>query len=266
MDIIFKQGLRKRNDFDKIVDYLQFHQEKIRYPDRTATNQLDELVDQLSFSDFYNAEKEMNQQKVFNMLMKADKQTQTKFFEDSGITFNINNFRDEYDKRLDSGDYYLAGGSSQNFNPQESDAQTMHLRLNKMKYLKAKIQTLAPYLFPSLPSLSSSTVLEPLPDNYVGPWDVAGYLGGGISDMLFAPFDYSHSPAVSEHPSSHISVSSASSAPPSSHPPISVHSSSHSVQYVQSSAPSSQSELPSPSDISICLILSALSERPFPGG
>ena len=54
MDIIFKQGLRKRNDFDKIVDYLQFHQEKIRYPDRTGTNQLDELVDQLSFSDFYN--------------------------------------------------------------------------------------------------------------------------------------------------------------------------------------------------------------------
>ena len=148
MDIIFKQGLRKRNDFDKIVDYLQFHQEKIRYPDRTATNQLDELTDLLSISDFYNAEKEMNQQKVFNMLMKADKQTQTKFFEDSGITFNINNFRDEYDNKLDSGDYYLAGGPSKNFGPNESDAQAMHLRLNKLKYIKEKIQTLAPYLFP----------------------------------------------------------------------------------------------------------------------
>ena len=117
MDIIFKQGLRKRNDFDKIVDYLQFHQEKIRYPDRTATNQVDELVDQLSFSDFYNAEKEMKQQKVFNMLMKADKQTQTKFFEDSGITFNINNFRDEYDNKLDSGDFLFGWGAKSKLQP-----------------------------------------------------------------------------------------------------------------------------------------------------
>ena len=75
-------------------------------------------MDQLSFSDFYNAEKEMKQQKVFNMLMKADKQTQTKFFEDSGITFNINNFRDEYDKKLDSGGYYLAGGLESKLQPQ----------------------------------------------------------------------------------------------------------------------------------------------------
>ena len=86
MDIRFTQGLRKRNDFDNIVDYLQFHEEKIRYLDRTATNKRDELNDLLRFSDFYNTEKELNQQKVFNMLMKADKQTQTKFFEDSGIT------------------------------------------------------------------------------------------------------------------------------------------------------------------------------------
>ena len=237
MDIMFKQGLRKRNDFDKIVDYLQFHQEKIRYPDRTETNELDEVNDLLSFSDFYNTEKELNQQKVFNMLMKADKQTQTKFFEDSGITFNINNFRDEYDTTLDSGDFYLAGGSSQNVGPHESDAQTMHLRLNKLKYIKVKIQTLAPYLFPSLPSLTSSA-------------QVAGYFADGISNVLFAPFDYSTSPANSVHPSSHISVSSASSAPTSSHPPISIHSSSSpaaTIVSILSSTPSIESELPSPS-------------------
>ena len=132
----------------------------------------------------------------------------------------------------------------------ESDAQTMHLRLNKLKYIKEKIQTLAPYLFPSLPSFSSSAVLEPLPENYVSPWQVAGYFGEGISNVLFAPFDYSTSPANSAHPSSHISVSSASSAPTSSHPPISIHSSSPSaatIVSILSSTPSFESELPSPS-------------------
>ena len=87
MDNIYLQGLRKRNNYDNIIHYLQNDQETIRYPDRTATNRLTELQD--NFNDFYNTEKEMKNQKFIKMLM-LDKNTQTYFLQNSGVTININ--------------------------------------------------------------------------------------------------------------------------------------------------------------------------------
>ena len=34
-----------------------------------------------------------------------DKQTKTDFLQDSGITVNINNFREDYNEKLNSGEY-----------------------------------------------------------------------------------------------------------------------------------------------------------------
>ena len=97
MQTIFKDGLRKRKNFDQIIDYLQFHQEKIKYPDRTATNILNELTN--NFSDFYSNEKELNNEKIHQLLLSnkqtqtdllmSNKYTQTNLFQDSGITCNI---------------------------------------------------------------------------------------------------------------------------------------------------------------------------------
>ena len=112
MDQIYFQGLRKRNNYDNIIHYLQYDQETIRYPDRTATNRLSELQD--NFNDFYNTEKDMKNQKFIKMLM-LDKNTQTDVLQNSGVTININSFREDYNERLNSGDYYLSGGSSNDF-------------------------------------------------------------------------------------------------------------------------------------------------------
>jgi len=258
MKTIFKDGLRKRKNFDQIIDYLQFHQEKIKYPDRTATNILNELTN--NFSDFYNNEKELNNEKIQQMLMSNkqtqtgllinNKYTQTKLFQDSGITFNIKNFREDYDKKLENNEYYLTGGSSNNFN-NDKDIQTMHLRRNRMKYIKERIQALAPYLLPSLPSFTAREEEEPIPDYYVSPWDVADYLGSGISNVLFFPLDYVSSPVNSEHTPT--PVNSEHDSPPisvHSSPPISIHSSP--PISINSSSPLSiePSEFPSPSPVS----------------
>ena len=77
MENIFQNGLRKRKTFDQLINYLQFHQEKIKYPDRTATNILNELTN--NFSDIYNNEKELNNEKIKQMLL-SNKQTQTGLF------------------------------------------------------------------------------------------------------------------------------------------------------------------------------------------
>ena len=78
----------------------------------------------------------------------------------------------------------MTGGSSNRLN-NDKDIQTMHLRRNRMKYIKERIQALAPYLLPSLPSFTAREEEEPIP-NYVSPWDVAGYLGDGIANIPFS--------------------------------------------------------------------------------
>ena len=112
MDRLNFQGLRKRTNFDSIIHYLQNDQEKIRYPDRTATNILSQL--ESNFSDFYNTETEMKNHKFIKMFM-LDKQTQTDFLHDSGITVNIISFRGDYKDKFNSGDYHLSGGSSNDY-------------------------------------------------------------------------------------------------------------------------------------------------------
>ena len=63
--------------------------------------------------------------------------------QDSGVTININSFREDYSERLNRGDYYLSGGSSNDCKTvdktiKEKAIQTMDLKRNRSKYIKEK--------------------------------------------------------------------------------------------------------------------------------
>ena len=253
MDRLNFQGLRKRTNFDSIIHYLQNDQEKIIYPDRTATNILSQL--QSNFSDFYNTEKEMKNQKIIKMLM-LDKNTQTDFLQNSGVTININSFREDYHERLNSGDYYLSGGSSNDYKTidktiKEKAIQTMDLKRNRSKYITEKIQKLVPELFNALPSLSSfASVAEPIPEYQFGISDILLGVSDPILNTLFDPFGHVPTPPISVVSSPPISVASSHPISIASSHPISVASSPNPTIISIPSVSSDRSLFPSPSPIS----------------
>ena len=72
------QGLRKRASYDGLVDYLEHHQEIIKYPNRTASRIID-----YGFGDIfetYEQKKKMAGVAIFNMI-NGNKSTQTDFEE-----------------------------------------------------------------------------------------------------------------------------------------------------------------------------------------
>ena len=119
-------------------------------------------------------------------MFMLDKQTQTDLLQDSGITVNINSFREDYKDKLDSGNYYLSGGSSNDYKTvdktvKEKASQTMDLKRNRSKYIKEKNTKIVPDLCSALPSLSSFTsVAEPIPEYQFGFSDILS----GIRDPI----------------------------------------------------------------------------------
>ena len=158
-------------------------------------------------------------------MLMLDKNTQTDFLQAGGVTININNLREDYNERLNSGDYYLSGGSSNDYKTvdktiQEKAIQKMDLKRNRSKYIKEKTQKLVPDLFAALPSFTSFTsVAEPIPDYQFGISDILLGVSDPIIDTLFNPISHIPTPPISVASSHPISVNSSA--------PISVTSSSH---------------------------------------
>ena len=74
------KGLRKQQSFDELLDYLEHHQEVIKYPNRIAT----EIANDCFFNSDLEELKNMRGMAMFDML-KADKATQTDFYRTKGI-------------------------------------------------------------------------------------------------------------------------------------------------------------------------------------
>ena len=64
------KGLRKRPTFDNIIDYLEHHQEIIKYPNRIATQIMNDNI----FNEEYEQLKNIKD-KAINKLLNPDKTT-----------------------------------------------------------------------------------------------------------------------------------------------------------------------------------------------
>ena len=124
-------GLRKRQTYDGLVDYLEHHQEIIKYPNRKATKKMNDNI----FDDF---PEEYQQRKAMRFIITHDKSTQADAPIDQGVNVNINRTREEYIAKLATKRWYLGGGSAQAFND-DKQTQTMGLKLNKTKYYKKRL-------------------------------------------------------------------------------------------------------------------------------
>ena len=80
-------GLRKRPTYDGLVDYLEHHQDIIKYPNRTATKIMNDYI----FDDF---PEDYQQRKSMRFMIPNDKSTQADFPIDQGVNVNINRTRE----------------------------------------------------------------------------------------------------------------------------------------------------------------------------
>ena len=130
--------MRKQQSFDGLLDYLENHQEVIKYPNRIATEMTNE-----NFNSDYEELKNMRGMAMFDML-KADRATQTDFYRTKGVNVNLDKFREQYEARLATGRYHLAGGSVKqidNWKNKEmisKQIQPMVLEFNKIYYGRKK--------------------------------------------------------------------------------------------------------------------------------
>ena len=99
------KGLRKRPSYDGVVDYLEHHQEIIKYPNRIATK----IASDNSFNDEYEQLKQMRRMRLLN-LHNENKSTQTELYIDMGTNANIKKYKELYEKALESGEWHLEGG------------------------------------------------------------------------------------------------------------------------------------------------------------
>ena len=82
-------GLRKRPTYDGLVDYLEHHQEIIKYPNRKATK----IMNANLFDDF---PEDYQQRKSMRFIIPNHKSTQVDFPIDQGVNVNIDRTREEY--------------------------------------------------------------------------------------------------------------------------------------------------------------------------
>ena len=69
------KGLSKRPSYDGVVEYLEHHQEIIKYPNRIATENVRDNL----FNGEYEQLKQMRRMRLMNM-HNADQSTQTDFY------------------------------------------------------------------------------------------------------------------------------------------------------------------------------------------
>ena len=81
--------MRTQLSFDGLLDYLENHQEVIKYPNIIAT----EMTSESFFNSDYEELKHMRGMAMFDML-KADKATQTDFYRTKGVNVNLDKFRE----------------------------------------------------------------------------------------------------------------------------------------------------------------------------
>ena len=129
------KGLRKQPSFDGLIDYLENHQEKIKYPNRIAT----EIANDCFFNSDLEELKNMRGMMMIDML-KGDKATQTDFYRTKSTNVNLDKFREQYEARLATGRYRLTGGSVKQINNWKNkemihkQIQPMVLEINKIYY------------------------------------------------------------------------------------------------------------------------------------
>ena len=83
------KGLRKRPTFDTLIDYLEHHQEIIKYPSRISTQRMNDNI----FNEEYEQRKDIKDDAI-DKLLKSDKTTQTDFSRENGMSVNLKKFKE----------------------------------------------------------------------------------------------------------------------------------------------------------------------------
>ena len=134
------KGLRKRPTFDTLIDYLEHHQEIIKYPNRVSTQRMNDNI----FNEEYEQLKDIKDDAI-DKLLKSDKTTQTDFSRENGMSVNLKKFKEEYEAKLATKRWHLEGGSVKNIghsndsNIKSKQIQTMALEVNKAYYGRKKL-------------------------------------------------------------------------------------------------------------------------------
>ena len=123
-------GLRKQPSYDGIVDYLEHHQEIIKYPNRKATQIINNGFGDI-FGDIlgeYQKNKKMAGMKIDDMI-NGNKSTQTDFERNNGVQVNIDKFRENYELKIATGLWHLEHGYVGNFTSwRENHNRTMQIQ------------------------------------------------------------------------------------------------------------------------------------------
>ena len=103
------KGLRKRPTFDNLIDYLEHHQEIIKYPNIIST----QIMNDSLFNEEYEQLKNIKD-KAIDKLLNSDKETQTDFYRTNGMSVNLKEFKEQYEATLATKRWHLEGGSVKN--------------------------------------------------------------------------------------------------------------------------------------------------------
>ena len=104
------KGLRKRPSFDNLIDYLEHHQEIIKYPNIIATQIMN---DNYLFNEEYEQLKNIKDNAIAKLL-NSEKETQTDFYRTNGMSVNLKEFKEQYEAKLATKRWHLEGGSVRN--------------------------------------------------------------------------------------------------------------------------------------------------------
>ena len=98
--------------YDDLINYLTNHQEKIKYPNRIASNIVLEVINELQEAPSRAGPKE---KAIFIKLVNDGGVQEQVMFQSSGVSVDIDNFKEIYEARLaDPAVHWLEGGSSNN--------------------------------------------------------------------------------------------------------------------------------------------------------
>ena len=100
------QGLRKRPKYDHLMDYL-FHRNKIKYPNRSASNILLGLVVEFGFRQGGIGELTDSKKQFNNALTQNQRIQEEVELTDRGAQADVDRFKTIYEARLTDPNYFF---------------------------------------------------------------------------------------------------------------------------------------------------------------
>jgi hypothetical protein len=110
------KGLKMRPKYDDLINYFTNHQEKIKYHNRIASNIVLEVINKLQEAPSEAEKRKPKEKEIYTKLLDDVGMQEQAMFQYSGVSVDIDNFKEIYKARLsDPAVHWLEGGSSNNY-------------------------------------------------------------------------------------------------------------------------------------------------------